>query len=177
MPIRFSLLLLPILLLLLACGEGSSSSDASDNTAETIIYLTRHAEKGTGSNPDLLSAGVARANRLAQLLRKKDVRAVYATDFRRTQATASPLAAATGLSVRKYAASANPEKLTTEWLKKHRGETILVVGHSNTIPGLVNALIGESRYEDINEDDYRKLFRVTVDGEGKGRVEEMASSR
>lgn len=174
------LVLIPLFLLLLAfvlpLSSGESSGPAIGD-GETVFYLTRHAEKATGRDPGLLPAGEARAARMAQRLKGANVAAVYATGFRRTQATAGPVAAANGLQIREYAAEANPETLVREWLRIHRGKTIFVVGHSNTIPHLVNALVGERRYADLEEGDYDKLFMVRVDAAGRNSVKVISTVR
>ncbi|MBI2283072.1 MAG: hypothetical protein HYU71_05140 [Bacteroidetes bacterium] len=49
-----------------------------------------------------------------------------------------------------------------------KGKTIVVVGHSNTTPRLVNLLIGENGYPDLGERVYDLHWIVTVTG---GRAE------
>src|SRR6187399_2985834 len=72
------------------------------DTATTFI-LVRHAETtGTGSNPNLSAAGIARANELVRILAEVDLHAVYATNFNRTMQTAQPVATASGLSITSY---------------------------------------------------------------------------
>ena len=48
--------------------------------------------------------------------------------------------------------------------KKDR-KKVLVIGHSNTNPTFVNQVIGEKKYEWINEKNYNTLFIVTKVGE------------
>ncbi|WP_187271137.1 SixA phosphatase family protein [Neolewinella aurantiaca] len=165
--------------LFVACGSDANpemadvSGSEAETNAETVIFLSRHAEKAEGEDPELLPAGEARAERIAQHLSVFDFSAVYATDFVRTRATAAPIAREAGVAVQTYSADASPETLTKEWLTKHRGETIFVVGHSNTIPKLVNTLIGTEKYQDIDDDDYDGLFRVSVKADGKAGVRKM----
>lgn len=164
-----------VLFALLACGAGDPAPE--DVAVDTVFFLTRHAEKGSGQDPELLPAGEARARRLAERLKSANVGAVYSTDFQRTKATAGPVAKVHGLPVTVYPADAGAGKLAQEWLRKHRGRTVVVVGHSNTIPRIVNALIGARRYGDLSDGDYSKLYRVSVDGQGKARVEVLSSDR
>ena len=44
---------------------------------------------------------------------------------------------------------------------------MLIAGHSNTTPQLVNQLIGEDRFEDMDDSDNSTLFKVTIDGPDK----------
>lgn len=180
MPVRspLSLLaaLLPLLLLIAACNNtDANGTGVADERATTVVYLTRHAEKAAGEDPGLLPAGEARAARLARRLQDENLTAVYATGYRRTQATAAPAAKAAGLTVREYEAGGAAAAQTKAWLTRHRGGTILVVGHSNTVPDLLNALVGRRRYGNIDEAEYGRLFRVTVPAKGKARVEELSS--
>ena len=168
------LLLLPVALLL-ACTSESTERRSGTDAEDTVIYLSRHAEKAAGSDPALLPAGKDRAGRLAERLAGEGIAAVYATKFRRTRETARPTAERAGVKVSRYAAGGNPESLTRGWLRQHRGQRILVVGHSNTVPGLVNALLGEARYSDISEDDYSNLYRVSVTPDGVATVRELSS--
>lgn len=174
---RLPLLFVLILSALAACSTDSASGQVADANSMTTIYFTRHAEKASGDDPGLLPAGQARAERLARRFSGQKLAAVYATDFRRTQATAAPTAKANGLTVQSYSAGGKAASQTKAWLKKHRGQTILVVGHSNTVPGLVNALVSGAGYGEIDEDDYDRLYKVTIDGKGKGSVQEMSSAR
>ena len=166
--------LLLLLAFLVGCSPaGEAESTTAETTTETIIYLSRHAEKADGEDPELLPAGQARARRLADRLAGENLSAVYATGYRRTQATAAPAAERAGVAVRTYGAGDDAGRLVEGWLRQHRGQRILVVGHSNTVPGLVNALLGEARYGDIAEDDYGRVFRVSVGADGGATVREL----
>ena len=54
-----------------------------------------------------------------------------------------------------------------EFLKETNGKNVLIVGHSNTIPKLVNKLIGEEKFEDMDDADNSTLFKVTLNGADK----------
>src|SRR3546814_1706887 len=86
--------------------------------------------------------GRARAHALAELLRSRDVVAVYATDFRRTRDTAEPTAAVHDLSIISYDAEAPSEAVGERLRRAHATGTVLVVGHSNTGPGIGSGLCG-----------------------------------
>ena len=163
---------------LIACSDGAADTDTdADPQGATTIYFTRHAEKGSGDDPNLTAAGQERAERLASLLSGKKVAAVYATDRRRTQQTAAPLAKARGLQVRTYDIGGDAAALTDGWVKQHRGQTILVVGHSNTVPDLLNALTGKREYGDIPGGEFSRLYKVMVNGRGRVKVREMSSGK
>ena len=80
-----------------------------------------------------------------------DVRAVFTTRFRRTQETAKPLADRLRLSP---IVASDPAQLLAE-LRTRGNETVLVVGHSDTVPGVIQAFggpavtIGDDAFDDL----------------------------
>ena len=134
----------------------------STAAAQSTIFIVRHAEKNenAGNDPDLSDAGRARAEALADVLKDAGITAIYATEFKRTQETAEPLAKALGLKVTKL-----PGKETATLVAKLRdlhGENALVVGHSNTVPQLIKSLGFEAPIK-IAEADYDNLFVLALD--------------
>ena len=128
---------------------------------KTTIYLIRHAEKTVATgDPDLSEAGKARANRWAEWLADKDITAIYSTPYKRTQQTAQPLAQKLNQQVITY----NPAEADLKAMAaKHEGQSIVIVGHSNTIPMYVNKLIGENKYPDIDEAEFGNIFIITLE--------------
>lgn len=128
----------------------------------TTFILVRHAEKvndGT-SDPDLSEVGVLRAKNLMNLLQKNAIDAIYATPYKRTRNTVLPLATARALPVQDY--DGLKMEQIDQMIAKHAGGTVLVVGHSNNIPGIVNYLTGKKEYKNFDETEYSNLFIVTV---------------
>lgn len=144
---------------------------ASSVWAQTTIYLVRHAEKGKGRNPDLTTAGKQRAEALQKLLAKANIVAVYSTQTKRTMQTGQPVAEAQKLTIENY--DYRDMQLINKLMDKHAGKAVLVVGHSNTIPALLNHLVEEDRYKDLNESVYDNLVKVHVDIQGKLTVEHL----
>jgi broad specificity phosphatase PhoE len=127
----------------------------------TTYYFVRHAEKDSIpiNDPKLLSSGQGRAKKYAAFFKNKKLKAVYTTDFTRTKNTAQPTAIAQGLKPVLY----HPTDIDyNAFLKETKGKTVLVVGHSNTIPGFVNNIIGENEYEEIDESIYNHMYIVTI---------------
>ena len=136
------------------------SAFLSTATAQSTIFIVRHAEKADATkDPDLSEAGRARAEALAKTLRDAKITAIYATEFKRTQQTAAPLAKALGLTV-----TTLPAKDNAALIAKLRASTgnALIVGHGDTIPDLIKAL-GISDPINIAENDYDNLFVVVLD--------------
>lgn len=127
----------------------------------TTIYLIRHSEKADATaNTPLSPAGNLRAENWAKHLAGKKIAAVYSTDYNRTLQTAAPIAKQAGVEVQKYShRDLDLKKLAA----KHKGQIIVIVGHSNTIPGYVNAAIGAKTYEDIPETEFGIIFEVVFD--------------
>lgn len=128
------------------------------NAQQTTIILVRHAETFEGGSERMLNeVGKKRVLKLKETLQNVPLDAIYSTDLNRTKQTAHPIAIARGLDIKLY----DPKNLAAfaaDLLKNHVGETILVSGHSNTTPQLINALIGEKKYEDLDETEFYHLF-------------------
>ena len=140
----------------------------------TTLILLRHAEKSAepADDPALSAAGAARAQRLALLLGPADIAAIYASDTRRTQDTARPLASAIGLPVTVHAAR-DVDGLIEEVGRRHVGRTVVVVGHSNTVPAMVGRLTRGRHQVVWQEDEFDRLFVVTVTRFGPPSVVEL----
>lgn len=126
----------------------------------TTVLLVRHAEKEYPPHPDdrqtpLSPAGEARAEKLAHVARKAGVTAVYATEFLRTQQTVEPLADFLKLEPTIYNAV---EELVNQVLLEHKGDVVLVAGHSPTVPLIANQLGADISMDPIS--DYDNLFLV-----------------
>lgn len=154
--------------LIAAIGSAASRVDqpkadaARVPTAATII-LVRHAEKSTAPTdamgPDLCPEGRVRAEALTVALADCSLDAILVTDRRRTQQTAEPIAKHRALTPRVMAANTPPEEVAAAALES--GECVLIVGHSNTIPAIIEALGGPVGVT-IEENDYENLFVFTT---------------
>ena len=133
------------------------------------VILVRHAEKDTAqdkTDPPLTELGTKRAEELARLLAESGVTRLVASEFRRTQATLAPLAAATGLSVETRPAK-ELEALAVELAAAPAGTVTVVAGHSNTLPALAERLLGAplpglTAGANLAEDAYDRLFVLTL---------------
>ncbi|HZY81398.1 MAG TPA: phosphoglycerate mutase family protein [Cyclobacteriaceae bacterium] len=140
-----------IVFLVVVCASAS---------AQTTFILVRHAEKENtpgDKDPMLTKEGQARAQSLVHLLDKQKIDAIYSTNFNRTKNTVQPLADTKGVTIQTYQ-SLNLEEL----LAKHNGKTVVICGHSNTIPQFANALLGGKSFENFDDSDYGNLIIITV---------------
>jgi 2,3-bisphosphoglycerate-dependent phosphoglycerate mutase len=128
----------------------------------TTFILVRHAEKENDGtrDPELSEAGVLRAKNLMNLLQKNAIDAIYSTPYKRTRNTVMPLAAARTLPVQDY--DGLKMEQIDQMVAKHAGGTVLVVGHSNNVPAILNHLTGKNEYKNFDESDYSNLIIVTV---------------
>ena len=150
------------------------------NAQKTKYIIIRHAEKDTtlanakmmASDPPLNSIGETRALSLVDKFKVHKINQIYSTNYIRTKATAAPIAKAQNLNIAIY----DPRKLdsfATQLLSsEHTGKTILIVGHSNTSPKLVNLLIKKDQYKDLDESIYDSYWIVTSKN-GKLRAKMM----
>lgn len=128
------------------------------------IYLVRHAEKIKDmKDPSLTQCGKFRAKQLASLLEKANIKAIYSTSYKRTTATASPLAQQQKLAIKNYAPN-KLEQLARQLVQAK--ENAVVFGHSNTTPKLTE-LLSQVPVEAISEQQYRGLYQVVISGENR----------
>ena len=144
-------------------------TDLVEDTATTFIVL-RHAETtGSGTNPSLSTEGQARALELRRILANVPLAAVFSSNYNRTRQTAQPAADDKLLTVNLYD-PLNQSPLVDDWLTAYRGKTVLVVGHSNTAPALLNLFLESTAYTNLPETEYDNLFIATVSERGRGKV-------
>lgn len=158
-----------ILLLVFVLIGSFSFSVAAQKDSITTIILVRHAEKDTtaaGStqmqaDPPLSAQGKIRADKLVSVLKSYPIQSIFSTKYNRTQSTAMPIAAKLGVEIQTYDPSKQADLASL--LKSWKGKTILVVGHSNTVPGLVNLLTGNASYPNLGDNEYDKLYIVRLE--------------
>ena len=136
----------------------------------TTFILVRHAEKiSDGSkDPELTPEGSVRAATLARMLAQAKVDAIFSTPYARTQKTVTPLSNASGIKIQTYDAS--KFDYLDDALKNYSGGTIVICGHSNTIPGAANYLLGKNELKNFEDSEYGNLLIVTVTAKGNGKL-------
>ncbi len=174
--IALAALLLP---LALGCAPAPATvatpaPQATAAAAPTTIYVFRHAERASEEDRDspLSESGWTRAEALADALAGAGIEAIYTTQYRRTRETARPLAERVGLQVRPDTTrgGVDPARdLARRVLAAHAGGTVLIVGHSNTVPAIVHALGGPELHE-LDATRYGDLFIVTIAPGGQVRT-------
>jgi broad specificity phosphatase PhoE len=160
--IRFALLAAAMLVAAPAAAQDS-----------TVVVLVRHAEKAPveGNDPPLSEAGQARAQALAEALAGLRFDAVIATERQRTQLTAAPIVQAQGLAPEIIGLEGEHVENVAAAVRAHAGQTVLVVGHSNTVPRIVHAL-GGPRLRDLCEPQFSHLYVMVLKPGAAPRLEQ-----
>jgi len=138
----------------------------------TTIIIVRHAEQTDpkATDPPLSPAGTARATALAAAIEHSGVQAIYVTQFKRTKQTAARAAALLHVPVTEVPVDLShvagyPRELARRVLSEHHGGIVLVVSHSNTVPGIVSALTNVT-VPPIASKEYDRFTVVTAGAAG-----------
>jgi broad specificity phosphatase PhoE len=167
-----------------ASGTATSAAPSAAAADSQVVILVRHAEKAPiaagESDPLLSAAGEQRAQALADLLRRwelgpesraydpdaivrnRGIDRIFVTQYRRTQATAAPLAQLLRIVPDTFSTRATDHPAAVAAAARaHRGKALVVVGHSNSIPAIITAL-GAGPMADLCEAEYSNLFIVVL---------------
>lgn len=122
------------------------------------IYVMRHLHtlKGT-SDPSLTPEGQATAEALADWLAPDPPRAIFVSDTKRAKETVAPTAMRFGVIPTVYNPADTPALLSSVLAEKG---TVLVVGHSNTVPRIIAALGGQPPAALVHE-DFGDVWRIS----------------
>lgn len=125
------------------------------------VILVRHAEKATQTerDPVLSAEGMQRAKDLAASLSEAGIGSVITTQYQRTRLTASGVLDATKLTpiVVQAGGQNHPADVAAAVKARPAGETVLVVGHSNTVGYIITAL-GGPKMGDICDSEYSNIY-------------------
>ncbi len=140
--------------------------------AQTVI-LVRHAEKADqSSDPALSGAGERRAQALAARLSATPIDLILTSPLQRTRLTAGATAEASGLQPETISLEGGTQAHVAAVIDRIRAQpedtTVLVVGHSNTIPLIARAL-GQAT-PDMPECEYDRLLTLRLQGHSASGV-------
>ncbi len=140
---------------LTGCVSGTGPEPAAE------YYVMRHLHTPAGErDPDLTDEGRRHALIVAERFGDQPLGAIYVTGYKRTRQTAEPLAQALGLPMITYEAAD-----TAALVDRARGgpKPALIVGHSNTVPDIIEQL-GGTRPEPLTHEDFGDIWRLGPDG-------------
>lgn len=156
-------------------SQAQTQAQTTSSAMPTVI-LVRHAEKadGNATDPVLSAAGIMRAQALIAALKDAGVSAIITTSLQRTILTAQPLAKARGntpqvIAIERGGLDQHVQAVVAAIRKFGAGDVVLVVGHSNTVPAIAEAL-GAPTMPVICESDYANLLVLTADVAGGVRL-------
>ena len=129
--------------------------------ARASVFIVRHAERADAKDDaSLLSRkGKKRAKLLSSVLSGVPLKAVYTTEYKRTQQTGTPTAEAKGLKLT-VTDSEKAADLAATLKALPPEEDVLVVGHTDTIPDILKGL-GFAGAVEVPKDQYDNLWIVT----------------
>ena len=131
--------------------------------AQDALFLIRHAEKAEGDDPALTEAGRNRAARWAVMLADAGIDKVFTSTARRTMETGGIIADALDVET-----EALPPGDTTALLDMvsfdHEEGRVLIVGHNETIPGILTEL-GMFELVEMSDTTFSRLFVVVPGGD------------
>ncbi|MBF8292613.1 MAG: hypothetical protein HW417_16 [Steroidobacteraceae bacterium] len=136
------------------------------SASTTTILVMRHAEKATlpAEDPPLSMAGEGRAQELAHVLGEAPaefrIQGIFVSEFRRTQETVRPLANRLGVPVIVVPA-ADIALVADRARNEYRGGHVLIVGHSNTVPEIVERLSGH-KMPAMAETEYGIVYVISL---------------
>lgn len=140
---------------------------AAQSAQPTVVVIVRHADKAAqpANDPPLTAVGTERAAALAEFLKDANVGAVMHTATTRTRETARPTFERFGLTPEIIPSGPAPVVAAAirEMVAKHPGQTILIVGHSNTVMPWIAALGGPER-PNLCDHQYDGLYTVVLGG-------------
>ncbi len=142
-------------------GCNSKDTEIKVDPIISTFYLIRHAEKDrtdpANKDPELNQDGLGRAIKWAEVFEPIDLDIIYSTNYERTSMTAAPTSVKKNIDVTYY----DPSEIDIEALKAESlSKNVLIVGHSNTTPAMVNKLLGFEKYEAMDDTDNGSLFIV-----------------
>ena len=127
------------------------------------IYLVRHAEKSTEptNDPHLTKEGKQRAETLKDLLKNKNINAIFSTQTNRTIQTTTPLGRLINIPIQHYGNDSLPGFLLSVISSN---KNVLIVGHTNTLIPMIGSLNLPYAIKNIADNDYANLFIIKVKG-------------
>lgn len=165
-----------IVLLAIACKNDPKNKSQLEKPSEekmeftqekTTYYFIRHTEKDVSdphkADPHLTQNGLERAAFWAKYFADKNIDLIYSTKYSRTIQTAIPTLDTLNLDLNIYEGF---KLYTPEFLRETNGKTVLIVGHQNSLPDLINKILGEEKYPNIPADEYGYLYTIEIGEDG-----------
>lgn len=125
---------------------------------QSTVLIVRHADR-EGTLDELSAAGRVRAQALVHVAERAGVRAIIRSDAVRAEQTAQFLATALGLTP--TALPGNDIDAFAREIRRYAGDTVLVIGHSNTVTPIIAALGGPTLPQ-IGDEEFDNFYVVQL---------------
>jgi phosphohistidine phosphatase SixA len=138
------------------------------------IFVVRHAERAsTDRDSQLSDVGLKRADCLAKTLHDASIKSGFVTEFKRTQQTAEPALKQSGVTAT-IVPAADPSQTAALAKKALAAGNVLIVGHSNTVPQIVQTLTGDVKpsqaVPSMSDAEFDRLMIIDFSGDAKPQV-------
>ena len=134
---------------------------SAETAGPTTVVVVRHADRD-GQLDKLTAAGTLRARALAEALAGAGISRILTSDTERAWLTADPVQATTGAMVEITAYKGVPldQHVDAVVAKIHAisGGSVLVIGHTDSVPKIVSRLGGPESLRDICFATFSRIF-------------------
>lgn len=144
------------------------------NNSTTVVLLVRHGDRDNAplctdalGGPQLNATGNTRATELAHVGEDAGIQAIYTSEFCRTKQTVQPIQNLTGLApveVNQYDAGTHTVPDVADLVNRlnttNVGQTVLVAGHSDTVPLIIDQLGGGTT--SFGGSEFDNFYVVTI---------------
>jgi 2,3-bisphosphoglycerate-dependent phosphoglycerate mutase len=132
--------------------------------SQQTFYIVRHAEKADNSDdPQLSQQGRERASSLEQYLASKKLDTVFTSTFKRTILTG--LTVSFPRSITQLSINQQNQQTLNDFIQRMKSiktdKGILIVGHTNTVPTIVQGICGQT-IAAIPENDYDNIYIIEI---------------
>jgi broad specificity phosphatase PhoE len=150
-----------VLTMLAAALAACATVPQAPSPQDVVFHVMRHLHTPEGErDPDLTAEGQAAAQRLVRYFESGVPAAIYVSRFKRSQQTAAPLAARFGLTPMLYDPADTPALIARV---RAGPQPALIVGHSNTVPDIVEQL-GGTRPAPLTHPDFGDIWNIARNG-------------
>jgi len=146
--------LLIVVIAIVSISEAAFSQTCSNPKGK--VYILRHADKFDDKKtpnkyrPISCPKGCEMAKNLVDEFNNIDLSAIYTTDYMRTKQTALPLAKSKNIEPKVIEKHKTPE-LLNKICENQNNQTIMIVGHSTTIPTILKELCQNTENTESND--------------------------
>lgn len=152
------------IMLFFSCFVISCKNHTDPDKTFSKFFVVKHAESYPGFNGHLTWYGRGRAGDLMHLLKDSGIQKIYITPYSRTLETADSLRLLQKIDTVVYLKDSTGESLGI-CLKEHKdyGKNILIVGHNNTIPGILKKLGASYSGDQLSDGIFNQIYEIIND--------------